>query len=159
METNTITALEIFEQGLTKSSIKLMANEAVNNVLETGNILQVAEAVKAMEEFIEGIKKDKRFVDYVREEAGKDRQYTSSSGAKIECCEVGTKYDFSKCGDPVLFDLEMQSETLKEKIKARQDMLKTLPLEGIETVICDELVRMYPPAKSSTSSYKITLSK
>ncbi|HEX8333694.1 MAG TPA: hypothetical protein VF622_13825, partial [Segetibacter sp.] len=65
----TITALELFEQGLTKGAINNMAMEAVENVLEQGNPLVVAEAVAAMKEFCKLVENDDRFNDYVRTEA------------------------------------------------------------------------------------------
>lgn len=157
---NAITALTIFEQGLCKSAIKSMAENAINSVLETGNILQVAEALSAMIEFVETVKKDDRFKNYVREEAGKTpKGFISNSGAKIELAETGTAYDFSKCDDPTLVNLEEKLKKITDEVKARKDFLKTVPLSGMEVLIDDELVKVYPPSKTSTSSYKITLAK
>lgn len=79
--------------------------------------------------------------------------------AKIEIKEVGTKYDWSKCEDHVLAGLlEMQAQIDKD-VKARQDMLKTVSEKGL--IITDEetgdTCKVYPPAKSSTTSIAVSL--
>src|SRR5690348_10348128 len=58
------TASEIFEQGLRKNEIQPIVDILVNNVLEHGNPLVVAENAKVLEEIIEKFKKDKRYKDY-----------------------------------------------------------------------------------------------
>lgn len=160
MQTEQITALELFETGLKKSDLRIMASNAVDSVLERGNVLQVAEALSAMENFVKEVKDDPRFKDYVREEATKTpKGFISNSGAKIECCEVGTSYDFSNCNDPKLDILEDQLKTITDEVKARKDFLKTVPLSGMDVYVMDELVTVYPPSKTSTSSFKVTLAK
>ena len=52
-----------------------------------------------------------------------------------------------------------QFEILETAIKERQDFFKTIPLSGIEVLYDDEIVKLYPPSKSSTSSIKTTISK
>src|SRR6185312_11008146 len=156
MET-TITALEVFKQGLTKSAIKSMAQNAIESVKETGNILQVAEALSAMETFIKEVKADESFKEYTREEIGKyPRGFVSPSGAKLEWAETGTKYCFDKCNDPVHERLQEELEEISESLKKREAFLKTVPIEGMDFRHGDELVTIYPPSKSSTSSYKVT---
>jgi hypothetical protein len=45
-------------------------------------------------------------------------------------------------------------------VKARKEFLKTVPLSGLEILTKDgELVTVYPPAKSSKSSFKVSLPK
>lgn len=156
---NTTEVLKVYS-GLKKSEISNLANVAVESLLESGNVLEVAESLSAMEEFIKSVKGDKRFTEYVREETTKfGKQFSSASGAKIELAEVGTKYDFNVCADPELQRWEQQLTSAEDMVKKRKDFLKTIPVEGIEIITDDEVVRVYPPAKSSTSSYKITLAK
>lgn len=160
MET-TITALEVFEQGLTKTSIHCMAQNAIEAVKEQGNILQVAEGISAMETFIKEVKADEGFKEYAREEISKyPKGYVSNSGAKLELAETGTAYDFSRCNDPVYTQLQNEFQDLKEKMKQRETFLKTINIGGVD-IITDggEVVTVFPPSKSSTSSYKITLSR
>jgi hypothetical protein len=155
-----LAVLKPFEQGLTKSEIKVMASTAVDSLLEQGNVLQVAEAVSAMECFIKELKADKRYTDYVREEVSKTpKGYVSNSGAKIELAEIGSAYDFSKCNDPLMEKYLQELEDANEQVKAHQQFLKTVPISGIEVLRGDEVIRIFPPAKSSNSSYKISLAK
>ena len=152
------TGLELFEKGLTKIEIKSMAANAVDAVLEQGNALEVGEALSAMENFIKEVKADKRFTDYVRDEAAKyPKGFVSNSGAKIELIEAGTKYDYSQCGDPKYLDYLRDVEDAEAQLKEYQKFLKNIPVEGIEVRRDDELIRIFPPAKSSTSTYKVTL--
>lgn len=161
MQTETITALQLFEQGLTKGAINNMVCDAVEHVLETGNPLVVAEAVAAMKEFCKGVENDDRFNDYVREEALKNPKgvFVSSSGAKIEACETGTAYKFDNCADSELAELEQQSLSAKSAVDARKAFLRTVPTKGMDVRYRDELITVYPPAKTSNSSFKITLAK
>lgn len=153
--------LEVFEKSLTKTKIKSMAQQAIERVREDGNPLQVAEAISAMEHFIKEVKADESFKDYVREEVINNQKcFVSKSGAKIELAETGTKFDFSQCNDMVYIDLNIELDFLKIKIEERQKFLKALPESGIQKVEEDgEVVLLYPPSKSSVSSYKITLSR
>jgi hypothetical protein len=148
-------------KGLSKVKIKEVALLAVQSVLEAGNPLEIAEALSSMELFIKEVKSDVRFNDYVREELEKSKTFISTSGAKLELAETGTKYDFSLCNDSELLTLLESAEKIKEKIDTRQKFLKNLPIEGVEVLNKEtgELEKVYPPSKSSTSGYKVTLSK
>lgn len=148
--------------GLRKSEISGLAKVAVDTLLENGNPLSVAENLSAMENFVAEVKKDPRFIDYVREEAKKfNGTFTSSSGAKIELAEVGTKYVFDQCGDPKLVELQDMFDRADYALKERKEFLKTVPKSGLEIVDKEsgDVSTVYPPAKSSTSSFKITLAK
>lgn len=143
---------------LSKPVIALRANDAVEKILENGNPLHVAENLSAIQEFIEAIKKDKRYVDYVREELNKEKgKHTTSNGTKIEAAEVGTKYFFDKCNDPIHAELSDSVDKAKDALKVREDFLKVVPKEGMEILHGDELIRIFPPYKTSTSSFKTTL--
>lgn len=80
-------------------------------------------------------------------------------GGEFTIKEVGTKYDFTMCNDSEIDSLLSQEKELKEKIKLRQDFLKTIPLNGL--VITDqqtgETNTVYPPSKSSTTSLSVSL--
>lgn len=159
---NTITALEIFETGLTKTAIKSMAKNAIEAVKEQGNILQVAEGISAMETFIKEVKADESFKDYAREEISKyPKGYVSNSGAKLELAETGTKYDFSQCGDTLHAMYSQKLLSVQNSLKEREAFLKTVPIEGM--LITDEMTgetcKVYPPSKTSISSYKVTIAK
>jgi hypothetical protein len=152
--------LPVLTSGLTKTQIKVIAQSSVNELMNNGRILEAAEALTVMENFIKEVRSSKEFTEYVREEVGKNgKDITNPSGAKIELAETGTKYDYSGCNDSALIEVESNLVEIESLISDRKAWLKTIPAEGMEVVIGDEIVRVYPPTKTSTSSYKITLSK
>lgn len=79
----------------------------------------------------------------------------------IEIKEVGTKYDWEKCEDPVLDLLLTEQEGLKAAIKKRQDFLKTVPTKGLTLLKGEiedgDMITVFPPAKSSTTSIAVSL--
>jgi hypothetical protein len=98
----------------------------------------------------------------IREEVAKYGKggYVTPRGAKFELAEVGYKYDWNACQDPILEQLESEVNSLKDRLKQRQEFLKTVPKEGIDIIFDGgEVCRIYPPIKTSTSSYKVTLPK
>jgi hypothetical protein len=146
--------------GLTKNQIKIIAQNSINELMDSGRILEAAEALSIMEKFIEEVRSSKAFTDYVREEVAKNgKEITNSSGAKIELSEAGTKYDFSQSNDPILAQLQAKFEVAKAMLDERKTYLKSIPSTGVEVLIEDELVKLYPPSKTSSSTYKITLAK
>ncbi len=146
--------------GLTKNQIKIIAQNSVNELMDSGRILEAAEALSIMEKFIEEVRSSKAFTDYVREEVAKNgKEITNSSGAKIELAEAGTKYDFSQCQDPILAQLQAKFEGAKAMLDERKAYLKNIPSAGVDVLIEDEIVKLYPPSKTSSSTYKITLAK
>ena len=152
--------LPVLSSGLTKTQVKVIAQKSIQELLNNGNILEAAEMISVMETFIKEVRASKEFTEYVRDEVSKNgKDITNPSGAKIELAETGVKYDYSQCGDYQLQMYEQQLESLENSIDMRKQFLKTLPPSGIEIVDGDEVHRVYPPSKSSTSSYKITLSK
>jgi hypothetical protein len=155
--------LPIIKNGLTKKEITSLANESVERAIDNGNEIPFAEALSAAEQLIKEMKANEDLKKAVRCELEKadGGKMTSASGAKLELAETGTKYDYSKCEDTDLVEWQRQYDALGEKIKSRQDMLKTFPLAGLDLAMEEtgEIVKVFPPAKSSTSSYKVTLAK
>jgi hypothetical protein len=154
-------ALPIIYAGMSKTDISIAAKSAVDNLLENGNTLQIAEQIAALETFLKEVKADDRYAKAVRDEVEKyGKVYTAGSGAKIEVAEVGTKYDFSQCNDPILYQFEQRLQGAEEAVKQRKEFLKTVPLSGMDIITEDgEPVKVYPPSKSSKSSFKIELKK
>ena len=148
--------------GASKKELAQRAQSVLAEAMENGNVLEVAEAIAGLENLVKEAKalpEWKQFQDAVREQAGK--VYTSQSGAKIEPCETGTKYHYEKTGDRELAALYCQQDELKAKIAAREKFLQSIPKEGIEVANTEvgEVWTIYPPYKTSTSSFKITLAK
>ena len=146
---------------ITKTDIRTISNNMVADILNNGNIIESADALNKMETLIKEIKSTPEWIDYLREEVAKrGASVITPSGTRIELAEVGVKYDFSKCGDEQINDLFAEQERIESLIKERQTFLKTIPVSGLDIVtINGELVRIYPPSRSSTSSIKTTISK
>lgn len=160
----TINELLPLGSNLTKTQIKVLADQSVSNLLESGgNVIQIAEMISKMELFIKEVKANSKYVDYVRDEVikfGKEGCKTAS-GTKIECAEVGTKYNYEHCGDVKWELLNHQVHSATASLKQREDFLKTVPVGGIDVVddVSGEVYHIDPPIKTSTSSYKVTISK
>jgi len=132
--------------------------------------LKVHLQIKAMEEIITSLtstdeKKNKNFalaIDYktmLLDAAEKNGKKFTLHNAEFSIKEVGTVYDWSKCEDPELVELLASQEALKEKIKAKQDFLKNVPVSGLSILVeaTGEMVTVYPPSKSSTTSVAVSL--
>lgn len=143
----------------TKEQRLSFASQLINSVVEGSvNPLNVHLQLKAMEDIIETIKNDVGYKNTVLECAQTNGKSFEYQNAKIDIREVGVKYDFSKCGDTIYNDLEAQQSVLKDKVKQRADFLKKAPIEGTNTVDENgEVITIYPPAKSSTTSIVVTL--
>ena len=147
---------------LTKSQIKNISNQFIEAISENGRIIETAELIAKMEAFIKEIRSSKDFIDMVRDEVTKEgsKAKVTVTGVKIELAETGVKYDFSQCNDYDLNCLLEESERLEVQIKERKEFLKLLPKAGVDVVTnFGEVLRIYPPSKSSTSNFKTTISK
>lgn len=105
---------------------------------------------------------DKEFKKMVMDEVSKygKEGYQTPRGAKFGIMEnAGTVYHYENCKDLLLDDYKTQLEILTLKIKERQEFLKTVPVTGMEIRFEDELITVYPPYKTSTTTYKVTLPK
>lgn len=149
--------LPSIKEGLTKREVAELADKSVSNVLEQGNVFQVAEALAAMEEFVKNVRKDERFVEFLREELTKHRgRLTTNSGARIEVCEAGVSYDYSGNGE--WRELDQQIKMLTDQRKAVEENLRKLA-PGRVAVDPETGEVIEGPVKSSKSTYRITLSK
>ena len=109
--------LPSIKEGLSKTQILELADQSVNVVLEEGNVFQVAEALAAMEEFVRNVRKDERFVQFLRDELAKHHgRLITNSGAKVELCEAAVSYDYSNNAE--WCELDDQIKILMEKRKA-----------------------------------------
>ena len=94
MQPNTLPALS---GSLGKKQIAALVQQSVESALDEGNVAQVAEALAVMESFVNGIRKDERFIDGIRDALLKNHgMLKTASGARIEACEGGITYDYSE---------------------------------------------------------------
>lgn len=149
--------LPSIQEGLRKTEIFELASRSVDNVLDEGNVFQVAEAIAAMEEFAKAIRRDERYVAFLRDELIKNngRLYTSS-GAKIEACEAAVTYDYSN--DLTWKMLDEEIKILLEKKRSREEQLRKLAPGRL--AVDPETGEVFEgPLKTSKSTYRITLAK
>ena len=129
--------------------------------LEEGSAkpLEVHLQAKAMIEIAEALIADNTYRDILLEEATKYGKAFDYQNAKFSIREVGTKYDYSQCGDLMLAELQQCSERANVALKARQDFLKVVPVPGVlfTDEITGETYKIYPPSKTSTTSVAVTL--
>lgn len=144
------------------------------SAIEEGAIdpLKVHIQIKAMEDIIFGItstdeKKNARNVEFAKryrsillESAQKYGNSFDVHNAKFKVAEVGVKYDYSKCNDPVLDELYIQKKELDARVKEREKFLQNAPISGTTIVNDDtgEATTVFPPSKRSTTSVTVTLS-
>lgn len=134
--------------------------DVINRILVgDADPIKVHLQVKAMEEIIKEITSDPQYRDALLDESAKYGRTFERYNGKFSIKETGTRYDYSQCGDPDLAELYQKKAELDAKIKAREAFIKMLPVEGIDIVTEDgELRKIYPPAKSSTTSVTVSLS-
>ena len=129
--------------------------------LREGNAkpLEVHLQAKAMIEIAEALIDNKDYRDILLEEATKYGKAFDYQNAKFSIREVGTKYDYSKCEDLTLIDLQERAERATKALKERQDFLKVVPISGVlfTDEITGETYKIYPPSKTSTTSLVVSL--
>jgi hypothetical protein len=121
------------------------------------NPLKAHLQVKAMEDIIKGLTSDDAYRNMLLDEAAKYGKSFEFMNGKFSTKETGVRYSYDQCEDPILSELYDNDNELQEKIKARQKFLQSVPPEGLDIRVGDELVTIYPPSKSSTTSVTVTL--
>ena len=164
----TTNILSLFQT--TKSERLSFSEKVIENINEgTGDPLKVLLQLKAMEDIINTItntspKDNKNFALAVKfkeaildaaQKQGKEFEYES---AKFRVGEAGAKFDYSKCGDNETLEMMEEVKRLSTEVKARQDLLKMMPIEGMKKVDkYGEVCMIYPPSKTSTTTLFCTL--
>jgi len=144
-----------------KAEREAFVSELINNINDGGlNPLEVHLQIKCMEDIVKLTTSNTNYKKAIADAAESYGQKTFQfHNSKMEIKEVGVKYDFSQCADPVLDGLLSTQAHIDKEVKQRQDMLKTVPQKGM--IVTDELTgetfTVYPPSKSSTTSIAVTL--
>lgn len=115
--------------------------------------------VKALEDMLETLKASKDYKDAVLNAAvqnGKEFEYMC---AKFNIREVGVKYDYTKCESPAYEEIMLDYNDASKRKKDMEDFLKKVPHSGLDIIngVTGEVTRVYPPAKSSTTSVAVSL--
>lgn len=155
-EITTSSIVSLFDT--TKEERTTFVQDLVNRITD-GHLdpIKAHYSLKCMEEIIKNILGNKEYKDCVLLEAEKNGKKFQYKNSELVIKETGVKYDYTHCGHHTLLQLQSQADALNEQIKAYQDLLKKVPEEGMEMIIEDEVVRVYPPAKSSTTTLTVTL--
>lgn len=138
----------------TKSESRVFANQVKAEII-SGNVnaLDFRIHLKAIENFIEAVAKDKEVKKLVLSEAEKyDEKSFEHLGANITISEAGVKYTYS---DAKLDALMTRKAKLDADIKSRQTYLKGLTEREIDLKTGE--VKAELPIKTSTTIVKITL--
>ena len=155
MKIATVTDLSLFET--TKAERQDFAQSVVNGLKEgLSDPLKVHLQVKCMEDLIKQITSHPDYKDLTLDEAAKYGKSFEHYNAKFEIKEMGVKYDYSNCGDPIYNQLANELAELEKKVKERQAFLKAVQ-PGTELLIEDEVIVLYPPVKTSTTSITVNL--
>ena len=110
-----------------------------------------------MEEFTKAVRKNERYVEFVREELIKHNgRLVTTSGAKIEICEAGISYDYSQSAE--WREVEEQIKFLQERKKAVEEKLRKIA-PGRMAVDPETGEVTEGALKSSKSTYRITLAR
>lgn len=151
-----IGALRMF--ATTQTQIDVFSDQLIESVKQGEvNPLEVLIQLRAFE------KVTKRVLEEIKDELlTASAKYPETRielyGSVIEKAELGTKYDYSVCNDPVFERLEVDANTSTERMKSRQEFLKALkePLTFVDEE-SGEVVRILPPTKKSTTGLKVTI--
>ena len=132
----------------------------VADSLESGSIdpLEIYTQCIAMEKAMQGCKDVLQA--YATQEAQKHNggKEFEKQGFKIKVGEVGVKYHFDNCNDPILKDAEFKFEAAKATVDDRKKFLKTI--KSPTTLVNEETSEIYtinPAPKTSTTSVIMTM--
>lgn len=151
------TGLPFIREGLTKRQINTLAEQSVELLLENGQVFPVAEALAAMEEFVKAVRRDERYIHFLRDELDKHHgRLQTASGAKIERCEAGVSYDYSHSGEWRMLEEEIRA--LQARKKELEERLRRVAPGRM--AVDEETGEVIEGAqKTSKSTYRITLAK
>lgn len=121
--------LQLINYPLTKIEQKILAEKLMQPLFDGEiNPVEFYSKVKGLLESLKEVEKNKQVKEVVVREIEKEGgKYTSWCGVQLSVKEVGVKYDFTDCNDPVYLELQMEREKLDTKIKEREAFLKTVP--------------------------------
>lgn len=143
---STSTQIDVFSDGVIES-------------VKSGSInpLTVLIQLRAMEKVTERILKEikENIMTEADKYPGNEFEYM---GNKITKAEHGTKYDYSKCGDPEWEQYDFELSAATKNRKSREDFLKAIkePFAMVDTRT-GEMVTITPPTKKSTSGLNVSI--
>lgn len=126
------------------------------------NALDAAIILKAMEDFTKVLRADAEVKDAVKIALDRfNEKVIHYNGCVITKKQVGVKYVYDNCNDPVYNRLKTRRDIADALVKEREEFLKTLP-DGGMTVVDDETGEVYQifrAEKTGEEGYMISYSK
>ena len=119
--------------------------------------LETLVLLKALEKASERIMKEIRENVITAAEKYPEKSF-EFAGAKLEMGEVGVKYDYATCGDPVYEQRQSAMDAAKTLVDERTAFLRALkqPITIVDES-SGEVITIRPPEKKSTTSVKVTI--
>ena len=141
-----------------KKGIEVFSMQLINAVKQGEvNALQLKSLFKIIEQVSEIVDKATK-QNQLKEAELYPEKKINLFGFEIEKKDVGTKYDYLACGDPVYEQRHAILESAKRQLEERALFLKSLK-ENL--TICDEgsgeVVTVRPPVKTSATGLKFTM--
>ena len=139
-----------------KDEVKTFAEGIKQAIInEEVNPLEAIKQLKMIEKVLKVVFTDKEVDEALLNEASRYHkdELVNHLGCSFQVKETGTKYDFSKTEDTVLFEQYEELETLKASIKERETMLKNINGEMYNA----EGLQLSKPSKSSKTKVVVTI--
>jgi hypothetical protein len=142
----------------TKEGVAIFSRQLINavhngevNALQIKALFKILE--KVAEKFDEGTKENQ-----LKEAARYPEKKFTAFGFEVEKAEVGTKYDYSICGDVVWEQRQAALNAAKSLLDERTEFLKSLR-EPLTVVVEDsgEVITVRPPLKKSSEGLKFSM--
>lgn len=144
---NTISTINLLPS--TKEELTVFVKNTKDYILSgMESPLKIAAQLKAMEELIDTLRKDKEIREYTLKEAEKEGKTFKKHGAEFQVKESGVKYDFSACNDSKYNALLDELIDIKLKVEQRETFLKSLK-ESVADIDTGEIINL--PVKTSTT--------
>jgi len=155
-ELTTTSILSLFDT--TKSQRQTFVTDVLEKI-ENGEVdpIKIHAQLKKIEDIFKSLTGNDTYKKYLLDDVEKNGKKFEAFNAEFSVKEAGVKYDYSQCNDRVISDLEYQQISIENELKARQTFLKTVPAQGLEIRDGDELVTIYPPSKSSSTTVNVIL--
>ena len=137
-------------EGCSKADLTNLAKKQANEIIENGSS-EIAFAALTKIEYLAKTTKDNLKKDaFLEVKKGNDYAF----GVKLSTMGV-TSYDYSKCGDKELEELEAKAKEYSEKITERKSFLKGL--KSSITILNEETgetFKVFPPLKKVVDTIK-----
>jgi len=153
--------MNLLKQDELQGKAKMLAIiNSVTDAVDNGEVKPI-EAAITLKTFAKAIEQaEKLITPSVIDEITKYGKKAEMLGCELSLMEGGTKYCYDNCQDNVLDTLNEDKKALDAQIKEREAFLKGLPTDGIDIVTEDgEVIKLFPPSKTSTSTFRFSFSK